>query len=124
MTPELAHWMIVAGRVLMGGFYVVAGVDHFLALGQLTKLIAVRNVPAPRLVLIAGSLVQIVGGLLLMVGLLSVFAALALVLFTLVAGVMLLNFWDKHGDERRTAIGHWQSNLALIGGLLSLAVAP
>ena len=124
MTPELAHWMIVAGRVLMGGFYVIAGVDHFRALDQLTKLIAARNVPAPRLVLIAGSLAQMVAGLLLMVGEFQEFAALGLVIFTLVAGVMLLNFWDKNGDERRTAVSHWRSNLALIGGLLALAVTP
>ena len=49
---------------------------------------------------------------------------IAVVIFTLAAGVLLLNFWDKNGDERRTAVSHWQSNLALIGGLLTLAAVP
>lgn len=124
MTPELAHWMIVAGRVLMGGFYLLAGVEHFRALDPLTKLIAARNVPAPRLVLIAGSLLQVIAGLLLMLGEFQAFAAMGLVLFTLAASVMLLNFWDKNGDERHSAVTHWQSNLALTGGLLALAAAP
>ena len=124
MTPELAHWTIVAGRVLMGGFYLHAGVEHFRTLDQLTKLIASRNVPAPRLVLLAGSLLQAVAGLLLMVGQFQTLAALGLAIFTLAAGVLLLNFWDKNGDERRTAVSHWQSNLALIGGLLTLAAVP
>ena len=53
------------------------------------------------------------------IGLAAIFVA-----GSLVAGVMLLNFWDKNGDERRTAVSHWRSNLALIGGLLALAVPP
>jgi len=122
VTPELTHWMTVAGRILMGGFYVVAGVHHFCLLDQLTKLIGARNVPAPRFVLVAGSLLQLVAGILLMLGITQAWAAMALIVFTLTASVMLLNFWGQDGDQRRSAITQWQSNLALIGGLLALAV--
>jgi putative oxidoreductase len=87
-------------------------------------MIAAREVPAPRLVLVVGSLLQIVAGLLLMVGTFPIVAAIALIGFTLVASTMLLNFWAMNGDERRNAITQWQCNLALIGGLLALAVAP
>jgi putative oxidoreductase len=122
VTPELAHRMIVAGRILMGGFYVVAGVHHFWLLDQLTKLIGARKVPAPRFVLIAGSLFQLIAGALLMLGISLAWAATGLIVFTLSASAMLLNFWDQDGDQRRNAITQWQSNLALIGGLLALAV--
>jgi putative oxidoreductase len=46
---------------------------------------------------------------------------LALILFTLAASVMLLDFWNKQGSERAEAITHWQTNLALVGGLLAYA---
>jgi putative oxidoreductase len=50
-------------------------------------------------------------------------AAMALIIFTLVASAMLLNFWTMKGDERRHAFTQWQCNLALIGGLLAVAAA-
>jgi putative oxidoreductase len=123
MTPDVAHWMIVSGRILMGGFYVIAGVHHFYLVDPLTKMIAARGVPAPGFVLILGSLLQLVAGLLLMVGIFPMVAAIALIIFTLAASAMLLNFWTMQGDERRHAFTQWQCNLALIGGLLAVAVA-
>ena len=121
MTGEMAQWVVVSGRILMGGFYVVAGVHHFLVLDPLTQMIAARHVPAPKFVLMAGSLFQLVAGLLLMSGVWHTGAALGLIIFTLTASLMLLNFWDQHGDQRRNAITQWQCNLALIGGLLTQA---
>lgn len=123
MTPDVTHSMIVAGRILMGGFYVIAGVHHFYLLDPLTKMIAARGVPAPGSVLILGSLLQLVAGLLLMVGIFPMLAAMALIIFTLGASAMLLNFWTMKGDERRHAFTQWQCNLALIGGLLAVAAA-
>jgi len=122
MTAELAHWMLIAGRILMGGFYVVAGVHHFFLLEPLAQLISARKIPAPRLILIVGSLFQSVAGLLLALSVASMWAALGLIIFTLIASVMLLNFWDQAGEQRRSALTQWQCNLALIGGLLALAV--
>jgi len=84
----------------------------------LTEVIAARGVPAPRLVLLVGSAFQFVAGLLLILGLFVVPAALALVLFTLTASVMLVNFWDMEGPARDAAINVWLSNLAIVGGLL------
>ena len=108
----------------MGSFYVMAGVHHFLILDRMTKLMAAQNVPAPQTVLIAGSLFQSIAGLLLIAGVLQAWAAIALILFTLIAGVMLLNFWHLEGDLRRSAITQWRCNLGLIGGLLALGAAP
>jgi putative oxidoreductase len=124
VTPEQAHWMIVAARILMGGFYVVAGMHHFYLLGQLSKLIGARGVPAPRFVLIAGSLFQSIAGVLLMLGISQMSAAIGLIIFTLAASVMLLIFWDQDGDPRSHSITQWRCNFALIGGLLALAVTP
>jgi putative oxidoreductase len=123
MTPDVTHSMIVAGRILMGGLYVIAGVHHFYLFDPLTKMIAARGVPAPGFVLILGSLLQLVAGLLLMVGIFPMLAVMTLIIFTLVASAMLLNFWTLKGDERRHAFTQWQCNLALIGGLLAVAAS-
>jgi putative oxidoreductase len=48
-------------------------------------------------------------------------SAFCLIAFTIVASVMLLNFWDMEGPMRDTAEKMWQTNLAIIGGLLIAA---
>jgi putative oxidoreductase len=78
-------------------------------------------VPFPGAVLLAGTGLQIVAGLALMLGFFVTLASLALILFTIVASGLLLNFWDKQGEERIGMTNAFQSNFAIIGGLLLTA---
>ncbi len=71
--------------------------------------------------LLAGSAFQFVAGLLVIFGLFLPIAAFGLVLFTLAASVMLLNFWDMEGQPRQNTINVWLSNMAIIGGLMITA---
>jgi putative oxidoreductase len=121
MRFEISQMLLVLGRLLLGGLFVFGGVRHLFIIPAVTQAIAARGVPAPRLVLLVGSAFQFVAGLLLMLGLFVAPAALGLVLFTLAASVMLLNFWDLDGAAREAAINVWQSNIAIIGGLLIAA---
>ncbi len=109
------------GRVLLGGLFVYAGVHHFFIMPRVTAMISTRGVPAPRLVLIAGSVFQIVAGALFIAGISVAAAAFGLIAFTLAASIMLLNFWDIEGPMREVAKTAWQTNLAIIGGLLIAA---
>jgi putative oxidoreductase len=121
MSFETSEVLLVLGRFLLGGLFVYGGVHHLFAIPALTEVIAARGVPAPRLVLLVGSAFQFVAGLLLILGLFIAPAALALVLFTLTASVMLVNFWDMEGPARDAAVNVWLSNLAIVGGLLITA---
>jgi putative oxidoreductase len=123
MSADLAHVLVAIGGVLMGSLYLLGGLEHFRSLPALTAALAHRGAPFPRLVLLTGSVLQIGAGGLLMASVYRAWAASALIVFTLAAGVLLLNFWDKQGDERLEALTHWRSNIALIGGLLALAAA-
>jgi putative oxidoreductase len=53
----------------------------------------------------------------LIFGLWPAWAALGLVLFTLVASVMFLDFWNKQGEARSGAVSTWKTNFAMSGGL-------
>jgi putative oxidoreductase len=111
------------GRVLLGGLFVLGGIHHFFALPGVTSALAARGVPMARVALIAASLFQILAGLLLMLGLWVAPAAIGLVVFTLVSSCLLLNFWDLEGPARASAKMTFQSNLAIIGGLLIAAAS-
>ncbi|ACI56494.1 DoxX family protein [Rhizobium leguminosarum bv. trifolii WSM2304] len=124
MQDGPALMMIVLGRLLLGGLYVAGGIHHFFVIVPLTDAIEARGVPFAKWVLLSGSMFQILAGTLLILGLFVTAAAFGLILFTLAATVMLLNFWDMQGTARESAINTWKTNMAIIGGLLVTAAGP
>ena len=116
-----ADHIVLAGRILLGGMFVVAGLRHLMIVPMLTVALGARGVPLPRAVLLIGTALQIVAGLSLACGLYVAWAALGLILFTVVASVMLVNFWDKQGEERVALTNAFQTNVGLIGGLMIVA---
>jgi putative oxidoreductase len=121
LTPELSSALLSAGRFLLGGLFVVGGLRHLFVFHGVSETMRARGVPFAPLLLLGGTIFQILAGLLLMAGWLVMAAALGLALFTLLASIMMLNFWSLEGEARSAAIGGWQSNLAIIGGLLIAA---
>jgi putative oxidoreductase len=121
---SLEEILIVVGRVLLGGYFAWAGAHHFFFIEPITKMVADRGVPAPKFVMLGGSAFQIVCGVALALGLCVTAAALGLILFTIVASVMLVNWWDMEGAARFNALNTFKANVALIGGLLIAAFSP
>jgi len=113
--------MVLVGRILLGGMFVVAGLRHLRIVPVLAPAVAARGMPFPRAVVLAGTGFQIVAGLALVLGFFVTWAALGLVLFTIVASGLLLDFWDKQGEERTALANVFQTNIGLIGGLLLAA---
>jgi putative oxidoreductase len=116
-----AATLLILGRILIGGLFVVAGIRHFFLLPVLTPVMAARGVPAAKSALIAGSLFQIIAGAMLMAGIAVALAAFGLVAFTIAASILLVNFWDMQGAERENAKNVLLSNMAIVGGLLIAA---
>jgi putative oxidoreductase len=121
MPANITQVMWMLGRLLLGAYFAWAGIDHFTSLAPITAAMTARGVPAARAVLVIGSIFQTVCGLALIFGFWPTWAALGLVLFTIVASIMLVDFWNKEGDARAGAVSTWKTNLALIGGLLVAA---
>jgi putative oxidoreductase len=121
MPTDLADVLWILGRLLLGLYFAAAGIHHFSAIEPLSQSMAARGVPAARAVLLTGSIFQTVCGLALILGFWPAWAALGLVLFTIVASIIFLDFWSKEGAARESAVGTWKTNLALIGGLLIAA---
>jgi putative oxidoreductase len=107
--------------LLLGGLFVVAGLRHFSIVPAVTAMIAARGVPIPHLTFLVGTLFQIATGACLMLGIWVAPAALGLVLFTIAASVMLLNFWDMQGEAREAAKSAFLCNIGVVGGLLVTA---
>ncbi|WP_296736175.1 DoxX family protein [Mesorhizobium sp.] len=111
------------GALLIGGMFVVAGVEHFVKFRAMRDYLATQRFPAPAAMLAAGSAVQIIAGLMLLLGIAMPFAASALIAFTLAANFMLLRFWASQEPERQVLRNAFLVNVAVIGGLLLAATA-
>ena len=116
-----ADLIVLAGKILLGGVFVVAGLRHLMIVPVLATAVAARGVPFPRAAVLAGTGFQIVAGLALVLGFFATWASLGLILFTIVASFLLVNFWDKEGEERIALSNAFQTNIGLIGGLLLAA---
>lgn len=121
MQFETSDALLILGRILLGGLFVFGGIKHFFIVPVLTEVMEKRGVPFAKLTLIAGSTFQTVAGTLLMAGLCVVPAAFGLIVFTIAASIMLLNFWDMQGEPREAAVNNWAVNVGVIGGLLIAA---
>jgi len=122
MQFTTADALLMLGRILLGGLFVYGGIKHFFIVPILTEFMTKRGVPCPKLTLIAGSVFQTVVGALLMANLFVVPAAFGLIIFTVIASVMFLNFWDMPaGEPREAAKNNVAVNVAVIGGLLLAA---
>jgi putative oxidoreductase len=122
MNDGSAIILLTCGRILLGAPFVIGGLHHFSMLAPLTQALAARGLPAARLFLIAGSIFQTIAGLLLIIGYWVRLAALGLVVFTVIATVLMLNFWDLSGEARANVKNGFMANVSIVGGLLIAAV--
>jgi putative oxidoreductase len=123
MHVDVVNVLVAAGQALLGALYVYGGLNHFGPASQkIIPVLAARGVPMPREALYLASTLQVIGGACLMVGAAVLPAALGLALFTVVASVVMLNFWDMpEGEPRELLQSIFISNGALVGGLLLAA---
>lgn len=112
----------LAGRILMAVIFVAAGIGKVTAFQGTVGYIASQGIPVPSLVAIATISLEIGGGLMLILGFKARWAAAALALFTVLAGVIFHNFWAASPDQFQNQLIHFQKNLAIAGGLLYLAL--
>ncbi|MET0599263.1 MAG: DoxX family protein [Mesorhizobium sp.] len=111
------------GMLFMGGVFMWAGIDHFLRFKEVVSQLESQGFPAPRPLLAAGSIVEIVAGACLAIGIARPYSALALGLFTIVASVMILDFWRHSGAQREAMRSAFVINIAVVGGLMVAAAS-
>ena len=106
----------LVGRVLIGGMFLLAGVQKALGLSGTAAYIESVGLPLPMLLGVLAMLVEILAGLGLLVGYKTRYSALVLAVFTLLA-----TFFFHMDFSQQVQIGFFTKNLAIVGGLLYMA---
>lgn len=120
MFSDFTDLIQFAGRLLIGGAFVFAGLRNIQNRALLTGLMTARGVPQAGTALWLGIVLQVAAGALMIAGVRTGYATLGLIAFLIVATPIFHNFWNYQGTERGAKINGVVGNIALLGGLLVL----
>jgi putative oxidoreductase len=117
-------WTGTAGRLVLGGFFLVAGVANLVAPGSIgdhIERMRAFGTPAPQAAFWCGIALQFLGASLVLSGVRVEIGALCLIAFTVAATWIFHRFWQRTDPmQRRITRLFFMSNAAIVGGLLLL----
>jgi len=112
---DIAKYLPLAGRVLIGGIFVMSGLGKLGAYGGTTAAISSVGLPFAPLGFAVAIAVEIGIGFLLLIGYRARSAALVLALWCVVTAI----FFHRNFADQNTLI-HFLKNLMIAGGLLQI----
>ena len=115
----------VIGRVIVGGFFLMNGFNHFAQLNMLTGYAKSKGIPAPALALGGSGVLLFLGGLSLLLGYHPTIGVALLVIFLLGVSFGIHNFWTVQDQQARIGeMTHFLKNMAILGLLLMTLAIP
>ena len=111
----------LVARILLGLVFFVAGVGKVMGYAGTVQYATSAGLPMPSIGVPVGIAIEIAMPLLLLVGYKTSWAAIALIVFTLVATYFFHDFWTMQGQAKMLNQVMFLKNLALVGGLMLLA---
>src|SRR5437016_9869264 len=65
---EINRAILLAGRLLFGGFFLYSGIDHFMNLASMIPYAANKGIPFPEAAILFTGLMLVVGGISVLLG--------------------------------------------------------
>ena len=121
MFDKLQNPLALAGRLLLALLFLPAGIGKLTGFAGTVGYISSVGLPMPQMAAALALVVEIVGGAALIAGYGTRFAAVVLAVFTLVASYFFHNYWTLPADQQMIPQLLFFKNIAVIGGLLTLA---
>ena len=119
------QYLFLAGRVLYGGFFLLAGIDHFRRVAMMTPYAAAKGIPAPRLAVLGSGLLIVLGGLSVLLGARPTWGVLLLTLFLVPTSFLMHNYWAATDPSaRQMDMTNFKKNIALLGAGWMLLLIP
>lgn len=121
-SPSLPDAAALVGRLLVAWLFLPAGIGKATGFAGTVGYIASVGLPAPAAAAAIAMLLEIAGGLALVVGYRTRLVALALAAFTLVASFFFHAYWAAPAAQQFMQQLLFTKNIALVGGLLFVAL--
>ena len=117
--------LFLIGRILFGGFFIMAGLNHFAKMGMMAGYAASKGVMAPKASVLVTGLMLVFGGVGMLGGFLIPWAVLSLSLFLITAALKFHDFWNVQDPQQKMAqMLFFLRNIALTGAALMMLAIP
>jgi putative oxidoreductase len=123
LYPDDSSWIDTAGRLLIVAFFVIAWLRNLLTdnVEDHIKRLALFKCPMPRQAFWVGMTLNAIGSALILINWHAAVGVLVLIIFTVLATLLLLRFWEMNDPIKRSAVQTgFLANLGILGGLLLL----
>ena len=122
MRSPLQSSVALLGRILLSSAFLMLAALKVAEWNETQEFMTARGMRAVGFWAVAAVLVELVAGACLLLGFETRIAALALMAYLVPVSLVLHNFWALQGVERITALQQFMQNVAIMGGLLMVAV--
>ncbi len=114
--------LILIVRVCLSAVFLYSGIDKLVCWDNGMRFCIRHKMPQPRVVLAATAVIHIAGGMMVLLGVMAREGAVMLLLFTIIATWWVHNPIGLKGEDFRRELMTSLEHLAIVGGLLLLAV--
>ena len=121
MSTSLQNPLALIGRVMLALIFVTSGFSKIGGFEGTAGYIESRGLPLASLVAALTILVELGGGLAVAFGFLTRWAALALAIFSVLAGLIFHAYWAVPADQVMSMQINFWKNISIAGGFLVLA---
>ena len=121
MYKALQNPLSLAGRLLIALLFLPAGIGKITGFAGTVGYIASVGLPLPAVGAVLAIAVEVIGSLALIIGFATRPAALIMAAFTLVASFFFHAYWAVPADQQFVTQLLFFKNIAVVGGLLTLA---
>ena len=118
----LTRYIPVVGRLCIAAVFLYSGQDKLRHRADAIAEVRALGLPAPALIVAGTSVTQVLGGISIVLNLFAFWGALMLAGFTAVATLTGHRAWLLKGAAARAEFTTMLEHLAIIGGLLLVAV--
>lgn len=118
-------YLFLLGRVLLGGYFIMSGYNHFKNLQSYSGYTQSKGVPMPTLAVIVTGLMLVLGGLGVLLGIWVNVAILLLVLFLVFVTPKMHAYWSVTDPMQKMGERvNFYKNIGLLGAVLMLTAIP
>ena len=113
--------ILLIGRIIFGGFFIMSGINHFTKLDAMTGYAKYKKLPAAKVGVLVSGLMLLLGGAYVLLGFYVDLGALLLAIFLVLAAVIFHNFWkETDATAKQSEMMNFMKDFALAGAALIL----
>ncbi len=122
---DIENTLFLVGRVLVGFYFLVMGMNHFGNLEGMTQMVAEVGLPAPAVAVIVSGILLVIAGMSFIIGYHPPLGVLAAGLFLVPVTLVIHDFWAIEDPvARQQELTTFLRNVGLLGSVLVFLAIP